>query len=69
MTDRILYTVDEAAEATSVSSKTITRAIHKWMSATPDSSFPPPLPAKKKGRAYAILGSELRAWAERWPDA
>jgi hypothetical protein len=65
----LAYTVADAATATSVSEKTITRAIRKWQNAAPDKDFPPPLPAKRKGRSYMVLASELQAWVEKWPDA
>lgn len=69
MTSRILYDLDTAAEMVSQSVKTLRRAIQ----ATDPASFPPPLKAKRQGKAknaaYGITHAALTEWAESLPDA
>ena len=69
MSDKLAYTIDEAAEAVSVSVATIRRAI----AATDPKSFPPPLKAKRLGKEarapYRIPHSALAAWVESLQDA
>ena len=74
MSSKLAYTIDEAAEAVSVSVATIRRAI----AATDPKAFPPPLKAKrlaakssdKEARgAYRITHSALTSWVESLQDA
>jgi hypothetical protein len=73
MSGKLAYTIDEAAEAVSVSVATIRRAIK----ATDPKAFPPPLKAKrlaaksseKESGAYRIPHAELTAWVESLQDA
>ena len=74
MSDKLAYTIDEAAEAVSVSVSTIRRAIK----ATDPRAFPPPLSAKRLGAKstdkeprgdYRITRSALTAWVESLQDA
>ena len=69
MSDKLAYTIDEAAEAVSVSVATIRRAI----AATDPRAFPPPLQAKRLGKEarapYRITRSALTAWVESLQDA
>ena len=69
MTDKQVYTIDEAAEAYGVSVSTLRRAAH---STDPD-AFPPPIKAKRKGKGekagLSFHRTALDAWFEAWPDA
>lgn len=66
---KIAYTVEQAADAVSISVSTIRRAIR----ATDPAAFPPPLRARRSGTekkpGYRILGTELQRWVESWPAA
>jgi hypothetical protein len=63
---RIAYTIDDAAEQVSQSTKTLRRAIH---ATGKEDAGPPPLKAKRDGRKYLILHADLEAWAASLPDA
>lgn len=69
MSPRILYDLDTAAEMVSQSVKTLRRAIQ----ATDPAAFPPPLKAKRQGKAknaaYGITHTALMEWADSLPDA
>lgn len=69
MTSRILYDLDAAAEQVSQSVKTLRRAIQS----TDPTEFPPPLKAKRQGKAknaaYGITHAALMEWADSLPDA
>lgn len=68
MTERpgkVAYTVDEAADATSLSVSTVRRALRS----TDPSAFPPPLRAKRAGTKQLIEADELRRWVASFPDA
>lgn len=70
MSDKILYSIEDAAEKVSQSPKTLRRAI----AATDPRAFPPPLVgAKRQGTApnaaYLIPHDALIAWAKSLPDA
>lgn len=69
MSARILYDLEAAAEQVSESVKTLRRAVQ----ATDPTAYPPPLRAKRKGKAknaaYAITHDALVEWADSLPDA
>lgn len=69
MSDRIAYTIKEAAEATGVSVDQIRKALRT----TKADEFPPPLSAVRNGKAsnapHLILADELRDWLTRFPEA
>lgn len=66
---KLAYTLDEAADATGFSVKTLRRAI----GSTDPAAFPPPLDAKRAGDApnapYRILAPALVAWLDSMKDA
>jgi hypothetical protein len=61
---RLVYTIEEAAEAVRMSVTTIRRAIHT----TDPHSFPPPLKAKQASRRQLIPADELARWVASLPD-
>lgn len=62
---RIAYSLKAAAEQVEQSEDTLRKAIKT----TDPTSFPPPLKAKRDGKKYLVLHSELVRWAESLPDA
>jgi hypothetical protein len=63
---RIAYTLEEAAQVTPFSAKTLRRAIK----ASDPAAFPPPLPAKRGPRgSYVVLADDLERWLRSLPDA
>lgn len=65
MTQRIAYTLEEAAQQVGLSEKTLRRAIH----ATDPNAFPHPLPAVRLGKGYRVLHDDLVEWARRGKPA
>lgn len=69
MTDKLAFSITEAAALTPFSARTIDRATH----ATDPKSFPPPLRTKRAGigptAKRLILASELKRWLDSLPDA
>lgn len=69
MSDKLAYTLDEAAAVYPVSRDTLKRAVHT----TDQGSFPPPLRAKRMGSGpnakYIVWAEDLRAWHDLLPDA
>lgn len=61
---RLVYTVEEAADAVRQSVATIRRAIHT----TDPNAFPPPLRAKRTSRKHLIPADELARWVASLPD-
>lgn len=67
MTTQRAFSPAEAAAAYGVGESTIRRAIRK---AVPDGKFPPPLPAKRKGKkgAISIHVDALDEWHDQLED-
>lgn len=70
---KVLYTTEEAAEATGLSEVVIRAAINRnyTTAKTKGLKVLPPLPAKRPLNKpdFFILATDLQAWAEQLPDA